>query len=172
MVHLKTQSTAELAAFARAGDHNALEALIARLEPMVRKIARATIGFGPWLAEEAAQEALIDIVGAIANLEDPEAVVPWTRTIAARAAVAAAKRESEHEKVALDPELIGSELSIDGLLLAAAFGELPPRQRAVAGLRLLIGLSEAETAETLGISIGTAKFHLHAARKRLQAEIR
>ena len=52
--------------------------------------------------------------------------------------------------------------------LNALIRELPPRQRQVLWLRLIADFSEAETAEILGISIGSVKTHLHHARERMQ----
>ena len=51
--------------------------------------------------------------------------------------------------------------------LKEAFDRLPPAMRATAVLRLYVGLSEAETAETLDCSVGTVKSNLHDARVRL-----
>jgi RNA polymerase sigma factor (sigma-70 family) len=48
------------------------------------------------------------------------------------------------------------------------FRLLPRQQRNVAGLRLIAGLSEVETAETLTVSLGTVKSQLNAARKVLR----
>ncbi|WP_433466494.1 RNA polymerase sigma factor [Spirillospora sp. CA-128828] len=47
------------------------------------------------------------------------------------------------------------------------FRQLPVQQRNVAGLRLIADLPEVVTAEALGISLGTVKSQLNAARKRL-----
>jgi RNA polymerase sigma factor (sigma-70 family) len=52
--------------------------------------------------------------------------------------------------------------------LAAWFSQLPRQQRAVAGLRLIADLSEVETAEVLGLSLGAVKSQLNAARKTLR----
>ena len=49
---------------------------------------------------------------------------------------------------------------------------LPPRQRAVVVLRYFTDLSEAQTAELLGCSIGTVKRHSHDALARLRIEPR
>ena len=53
------------------------------------------------------------------------------------------------------------------LELKEAFDNLPPRQRATAVLRLYVGLTEQETAEALGCSVGTVKHQLHDARHAL-----
>jgi DNA-directed RNA polymerase specialized sigma24 family protein len=53
--------------------------------------------------------------------------------------------------------------------LKDAFDRLPPGQRATAVLRLYVGLSEQETAEALGCSVGAVKHQLHDARRSLCA---
>ena len=48
---------------------------------------------------------------------------------------------------------------------------LPPRQRAALVLRYYEGLSEAETAELLGCSVGTVKSQVAAALGKLRERI-
>jgi RNA polymerase sigma-70 factor (sigma-E family) len=57
-----------------------------------------------------------------------------------------------HEPHAHDPQYDGT-----GTALWAAVRSLPPRQRTVIALRYYEQLTEAETAATLGISVGTVK---------------
>jgi RNA polymerase sigma-70 factor (sigma-E family) len=54
------------------------------------------------------------------------------------------------------------------LVLAEALGRLAPRQRAVLVLRYYDDLTERQTAELLGLSIGTVKSYAHAALARLR----
>jgi RNA polymerase sigma-70 factor (sigma-E family) len=54
--------------------------------------------------------------------------------------------------------------------LRAALGSLGPRQRAVLVLRYYLDLSEADTAELLGCSVGTVKSQAAKAVKRLQQQ--
>jgi RNA polymerase sigma factor (sigma-70 family) len=58
------------------------------------------------------------------------------------------------------------------VLLYAAFRQLPERQRQVLWLRKMDDRSEAETAETLGISVGSVKKHLNCAMKRMEELVR
>lgn len=53
--------------------------------------------------------------------------------------------------------------------LVAALGTLPLGQRAALVLRYFVDLSEAETAATLGCSVGTVKSQCHKAIARLRA---
>jgi RNA polymerase sigma-70 factor (ECF subfamily) len=53
----------------------------------------------------------------------------------------------------------------------AAVNGLPERYRQVVALRYLLGLSEAETAETLGIPAGTVKSRTARALARLEVAL-
>ena len=57
----------------------------------------------------------------------------------------------------------------DRSVLLAAIGRLPARQRAVIALRYFLDLTEAETADALGCSVGTVKSHCSRALTRLRA---
>ena len=52
--------------------------------------------------------------------------------------------------------------------LVAALDTLPPNQRAALVLRCYLGMDEAAIARTLGCPLGTVKWRLHAARRRLR----
>lgn len=181
MFVLETRSDAALADRAKQEEPGAMGLLLERLEPEVVKVTRATVGLGSWCAEEAAQEALMDIVAGIGTLKDSDAVVAWARRIASRRAIRTIRRGQARGEEPLDPALLSrsfNRLSPDpveafrGVSLAEAFRALPARLRAVAGLRLLLGMSETEVADALEIAQGTVKSHLHAARQRLQVELR
>lgn len=66
-------------------------------------------------------------------------------------------------------QLAGSDRRV---LLYAAFGQLPERQRQVLWLRKMDDRSEAETAGTLGIGAGSVKKHLNCAMKRMEELVR
>jgi RNA polymerase sigma-70 factor (ECF subfamily) len=55
--------------------------------------------------------------------------------------------------------------------VVAAVARLGVRQRAVVVCRFYLGLSEAETADALGIRPGTAKSRLHRALRQLEVEL-
>jgi RNA polymerase sigma-70 factor (sigma-E family) len=56
---------------------------------------------------------------------------------------------------------------VDGEVVWGAVLTLPPRQRAVLVLRYYEGLTEAETADVLGIAVGSVDDRAHAAGRRL-----
>ena len=62
-----------------------------------------------------------------------------------------------------------SETVVRRIALARALATLPARQRAVVVLRYFEDLTEAQTAETLGCSVGTVKSQAHDALARLRA---
>ena len=65
----------------------------------------------------------------------------------------------------------GLALAADHAELWRAVCELPPRMRATVVLRYYEDLSEAQTAETLGCSVGSVKSQTHHALKRLRAAV-
>jgi RNA polymerase sigma-70 factor (family 1) len=55
--------------------------------------------------------------------------------------------------------------------LSQAVQQLPPQMRRCVQLRVANGLSHAEIAATMGISVNTVKAHLHQARKTLRERL-
>ena len=164
-----------LAERAVGGDRQALDELLRELRPRIVRTVRLVVGAGSWAAEDAAQEAMIDVLRGIRGLRNPAAVHGWALRLATTRAIKVARRErilslvrplSEHaDLAAAAPD--GSSVE-----LKRAFDELPPRMRAVAVLRLYTGLSEQETANVLDCSVGTVKSQLHDARLRLATALR
>jgi RNA polymerase sigma-70 factor (ECF subfamily) len=159
-----------LASRASGGDAAALNELLAELRPLVVRTARLVVGSGSWAAEDAAQEALLDLSRGISRLRDPAAVRTWAVRVAIRRALKVARRE-RLLRVRNGSGVEGLEERTPGegreVALKQAFDSLPPRLRATAVLRLHAGLSEDETADALGCSVGAVKSNLHDARKRL-----
>lgn len=150
--------------------------LVVELRPLVVRTVRLTVGAGSPVAEDAAQEALIELQRALPRLRDRNAARAFAARIAMRVALKAARRERRFallgisSQLDLEPHAPGlgpAEL----LELKRAFDALPPRQRGTAVLRLYVGLSEEETAMALNCSIGTVKRQLHDARKALRSQL-
>jgi RNA polymerase sigma-70 factor (sigma-E family) len=65
----------------------------------------------------------------------------------------------------------GLGVRVDQLVLWEQIRRLPPRMRAVLVLRYVEDLTEAATAQELGISVGSVKSHTHHALRRLRAAL-
>jgi RNA polymerase sigma factor (sigma-70 family) len=162
--------TVSLADRAHAGDAAALEELLAELRPLIVQTARLIVGSGSWAAEDAAQEALLEISRGISKLREPAAVRTWALRVATHSALKLARRERLLRVRTTPPvEELQAPAPSEGREagLKQAFDRLPPRLRATAVLRLQAGLSVEETAEALACSVGAVKSNLHDARKRL-----
>ena len=75
------------------GDSGALGALLRELEPMVVRTARLIVGSGSWAAEDAAQDALLDVARGIAAFATPRRHAAWAVRIATTRALKVARRE-------------------------------------------------------------------------------
>ena len=166
----ESDTLASLARQATGGDERALEELLAELGPQLVRTVRLVVGAGSPVAEDAAQEAVIDVIRGIGKLREPRAVRAWAMRVATARAVKVARRE--RLRSLLQPLVEAPESAVippdNGVAdLKRAFDRLPPRMRAIAVLRLYNGLSEQETATTLGCSVGAVKSQLNEARRRL-----
>lgn len=125
------------------------------------------------LAEDLLQGALVKLAARWERLrnEDPDAYV---RKILYRDAVSSWRR-TRRESLSLFPELDLDRPEPDRapgtgerLDLLRALAQLTPKQRAVVVLRFFEDRSEADTADALGVSVGTVKSQTHAALARLR----
>jgi len=66
------------------------------------------------------------------------------------------------------PVATGEGLSDRQMMLAGAMAALTPRQRAVVVLRFYDDLTERQTAELMGVAVGTVKSQTHLALRRLR----
>jgi RNA polymerase sigma-70 factor (sigma-E family) len=134
------------------------EFVSARYRPLVRYGVSLVADVGK--AEDLTQAALLKTYRAWPRLAtgSPDA---YTRRVMARAAWRAGRRRWRVEVPTRDvPERAVADQygAVDlGDLVRRALRALPDRQRVVVTLRFLEGLTEAETAELLGCSLGTVK---------------
>jgi RNA polymerase sigma-70 factor (ECF subfamily) len=165
---------ADLARRAIAGDRKALDAFLRELQPIITRTVRLIVGSGSWAAEDAVQEALLDLARGIEGVREPEAARGWALRVATTRALKVASRE---RLVALrgaalgDVEVASAGVDERSAAVKDAFDRLPPALRATAVLRLYVGLSESETAAALSCSVGTVKSNLHDARRKLSATL-
>jgi RNA polymerase sigma-70 factor (ECF subfamily) len=128
--------------------------------PMVR-LAHALTGDRA-VAEELAQEAFARVWRKLDDLADPARAAGYLRTTVVNLT------RSHHRRrrlVARRPwgtaSLVddGADRRADRDVVLRALRTIPRRQRECLTLRYLLGLSEAEVAETLGIAAGSVKTH-------------
>ena len=106
---------------------------------------------------------------------EPESPSHYLRAALIKAAVRSRRLESRRlETLVSEPPEIGG-LSAESRVLARlyllpALRRLPPRQRAVIVLRYFADMTEADTAQALGCSIGTVKTQAHRALRRLRSD--
>jgi RNA polymerase sigma-70 factor (sigma-E family) len=127
-------------------------------------------------AEEVVQESFVRLDRAWHRIRDERATVPYLRSIVmnlARSRLRGAGRARSRA------ESVGSAPPSDEAVLLreeqraviAAIRTLSSRQREVVILRYWQNLSEAEIAETLGISCGAVKSHAHRAMAALAEKL-
>ncbi len=119
----------------------------------------------PETAEEVVQDAFVAMHGRWRSLREPEkalaylrqAVVNRSRSVLRRRQVAARYAAAvPPDAPGADADAVAAERRTEVL---EALRALPDRQREVLALRYYLDLSEAQIAETLGISRGAVKSH-------------
>ncbi|HET6909426.1 MAG TPA: SigE family RNA polymerase sigma factor [Mycobacteriales bacterium] len=138
--------------------------------PALQRLAHAIAG-GAAEAEDAVQEALIRVYMAWPRIRRRDAVDAYTRRVLVRELMSRRRQRLARPTGAMlsEPSMVSADAGIaERDVLRRALLQLPPRQRAVVVLRFLEDLSEAQTAEALGISPGAAKTHASRGLTRLR----
>ncbi len=128
-------------------------------------------------AEDVVQEGFADVYRAWHRIREPDRVLSYVRSaVLNRARNRLRRRRLAARMVPWVATADGSPE--DGALsgdrrarLLAALDALPRRQREVVVLRFYAELSERETGEALGISVGSVKTHLHRALRALAEQV-
>jgi RNA polymerase sigma-70 factor (sigma-E family) len=147
-------------------DDEAFSNFVAARLPHLLKLGRALAGDeqrGADLVQDALERTLLRW----RRVEDPDAFV--RRCMVNRSVSVWRKVRREHPFTDL-PEPARSDRPRDHELLAAV-RTLPPRQRAVIALRYYEDLTEAQTAEALGCSVGTVKSQANRAMAALRVQL-
>jgi len=156
----------ELVERAGRGDHDAFSVLvrgvIARLDAAARLILH-----DPELARDAVQEALVKAWRDLPGLRDPDKFDAWVHRITVRSCLGILRRRRrrviEVELTPLADAPVGDigSLVVDRDQVERALRRLDPDWRAVVVVHYFLGMPLPETAEMLGIPLGTAKSRLH-----------
>ncbi|MGZ5292468.1 MAG: RNA polymerase sigma factor [Actinomycetota bacterium] len=172
----------ELVARARDGDADAFGALVARHQRAAFRVAWL-IARDPGEAEDAVQEAFVKAWRAMPRFRADAPFRPWILRIVSNEARNRARSARRRDALVLReaaaagagdaaPSPEAAALSRDEAeALTRALDRLPERDRMVIAYRWLLDLSEAETAEILGVRLGTVKSRLSRALRRLREEL-
>lgn len=158
---------------AQDGDADAFGEIVYSTAPRLYGIA-CRILRDPTRAEDALQQALVQMWEGLPGLRDPDRFDAWAYRLIVHASYREARR---HRRWTASVREIRSEPStggdIGGVLdrdeVERGFRRLSPEHRAVLVLHHVIGLPIREVAEVLGIPLGTAESRLHYAARNLRA---
>lgn len=163
--------SSKLIARFRRGDPEAVGQLYALYGRAVFAVALRSLGDRS-LAEEAVQQTFVQAWRAAARFEPERDPAPWLYAIARRVAVDVYRRERRHRE--------GRQEETDMAVLPPSFERLwemwevrsaldglPEEELAVVEAMFYRDLTQAETAEDLGIPLGTVKSRAHRAYRRL-----
>jgi RNA polymerase sigma-70 factor (ECF subfamily) len=172
---------AELIDRARKGEVMAYEELVRRYQDVAVRTAHIISPHGD--AEDAAQEAFVKAYGALGRFRIDAPFRPWLLRIVSNEArnrrrsagrraglVLRAAEDRRPDDAAPSPESAVLAGETRDMLLAAVNG-LRDEDREVIGARYFLELSEAETADALGIPRGTVKSRLSRALGRLREQV-
>ena len=145
---------------------------------LYREFGRAvfSVAFGALrdrgLAEEAVQLTFLQAWRAAERFDAKREPGPWLYAIARRVAVDLYRRERRHESreatdhdIAILPETF--ERTWEAWQIRQALDRMPENQRVVIEALHFHGLTQEETAQKLGVALGTVKSRSHRAHHRL-----
>ena len=166
----------ELVERAQRGDEAAFAALAVRISDRMYAVAHHILRDTD-RADDAAQQAMIDIWRHLPELHDPDRFHVWTHRIVVRAAYAEARRLRTW-RLRLDsvaaarpdgPDLASAVADRDQV--ERGFDRLRLDHRAVVVLKHFSGMSNEEIAEALEIPIGTVRSRLHYSIRVMRAAL-
>lgn len=155
----------------RSGDPEAVRELYQRYGRAVFTVAYRALGDRS-LAEEVVQQTFLQAWRAADRFDAERDPAPWLYSIARRAAVDAYRRERRHRLDRDDDkEIVALPPSFEGMWEAweirSAIDRLTEDERVIVEATHYRGLTHEQTADELGIPVGTVKSRSHRAHKRL-----
>lgn len=176
---LDDASDGELAALARGGQEQAYRLLTERHRDAVYRLTRTATG-DPDEAIDITQESFVAAFAALERYDGARSFRSWIARIALNKSRDWMRRRAVRRMFAFAMPEDGSDIKDDGVpcdealadrealaLVTAAIAKLPARQKDVLLLRTVEGMTQAETASTLGISEKSVETRLYRARRTL-----
>jgi RNA polymerase sigma-70 factor (ECF subfamily) len=163
-----------LVVLAREGDRDAFNELVDRVVDRLYAVAYRILRSGPH-AEDATQQALVDVWRQLPALRDPDKFDAWAYRLVVHASYAEHRRRRREAPAG---SLTDGTADADPLIsiaqrdqLERGFQRLTAEQRAVLVLQHYLDLTHDEIAEVIGIPVGTVRSRLHAARGAMRAAL-
>ncbi|WP_209020768.1 RNA polymerase sigma factor [Nocardioides sp. 1609] len=167
----------ELAHRAQDGDREALELVLAAIRPRTLNVCRGVLPFTPD-AEDACQEALLNIATKIGSWGGRGRFTTWTHVVAVNSARTTYRR-MKNQAVATDPQehnVVGEKpdprttsviagTRLDLLEAMETIERDHPQYVEPLLLRDVYGMAYDEIATLLGVPLGTVKAQIHHGRK-------
>jgi RNA polymerase sigma-70 factor (ECF subfamily) len=165
-------------------DHpGAKAAFFQRYVRYVERIITHVIGFDPELAD-ILQEVFVGALASIHSLEDPSALQPWLRSVAARTTRKVLRGRSRRrwlrrfvdsaEEERYEPVFTGvdveARLAVQAVYTVLA--DLPTDDRIAFALRFIDGMELTEVADACRVSLNTIKRRLTRAERRFVSKAR
>jgi RNA polymerase sigma-70 factor, ECF subfamily len=182
---LKSGAFHQLVASSMAGEQDAVATLFAWIRPAIVRYCRARIGRSGSAyssADDVAQEICVAVLGALGRYKDePESFLPFMYGIAAHKVADHYRRagRDRSEPSADMPDGADSDAGPEQQVMDADLRDrlndllsgLPPRQREILVLRLVVGLSAQETAVAVGLTPTAVRVTQHRALVKLRAAL-
>src|SRR2546423_8067868 len=168
-----------LAVRAKDGDRLALEALVERHAPRVRRLAAYLLD-DPQDAEDAAQEALAKVITRIDQFRGEARFATWLHSLVTNTCrdLGERQRRRRHQPLEIVSEAIGADEPAETVLqrdqrrmLRDGLATLSHDQRHVMVMQDVLSLSHEEIAGALKMPVGTVKCHAHRGRARMRRAI-
>jgi RNA polymerase sigma-70 factor (ECF subfamily) len=166
---------------AASGDRQALSRLLRALGPQVLRVARGVMGASHPDVEDAAQESLVAVAGAISSFRGECTVAHFACRIAARRCVALRRRAKERAArrdslAAREVEGAGSipppaPTSMRRAAIRNLLSTLPEEQSETMVLRFVLGFSLAEVADATGVPVNTVRSRVRLSKEALRRRI-
>jgi RNA polymerase sigma-70 factor (ECF subfamily) len=165
-----------LAVRAKDGDRLALEALVERHAPRVRRLTAYLLD-DPQDAEDAAQEALAKVLTRIDQFRGEARFATWLHSLVTNTCrdLGERQRRRRHQPLEAAPEQAAGGGPHDlacqreqRATLARGMDGLSDDQRQVMVMKDVLSLSYEEIADALEMPVGTVKCHAHRGRARMR----
>jgi len=170
-----------LAGKAVGGDREAMRRLIDAVTPSTLRLVRAILGPGAADAEDVVQDGLLAFVRALPAFRGDCTVLHYSCRIAVHKAVLARHRRAQREDrlaslgtALAEPDALPEEPAVTArrrALVRGLLDELPTEQAETLALRLVLGCSIHEIADSTRVPVNTVRSRLRLAKEALRERI-